>query len=484
MLDAVLAVLVCLAPLALVAPASAAGCSVHGAIGAYWSSVGGDGSFLGPCVTGEQAVPGGVRQRFRSGSVLWSPATGARSVHGAIELAYDRAGGPASRLGLPTTHETPTPHRTGAFHHFQGGSVYWSPSTGAHLVVGGVRDTWAAHGWEDGPLGFPRSGEVARGPGVRADFEGGAVLWSPSTGAHAVRGAIVRRWDELGGELGPVGFPLTSELATPIKAGAFNHFLGGSVYWSPTTGAHLVLGAIRERWAALGWEGGWLGFPVTSEQAVPGGARSDFSGGSITWDGRTGAVTATPGPRPSSQSTVHTVTAADLPASWRPGCPVGPADLRRLRLSHVDLAGADRTGELVVHADEVVPVLRIFARLHEARFPVARMERVDAFGGSDAASMDANNTSAFNCRRRTGGTAWSEHAYGRAVDVNPVQNPYVSGTTVLPEAGRAYLDRSRVRPGMAVPGSPVVDAFAGQGWGWGGLWSRSRDYQHFSRSGR
>ncbi len=425
------AVLIAFAPLADPL-AAAAPCRTAGAIGDYWASVGGDRSFLGPCVTDEQPVRAGVEQRFRDGAVYWSAATGARSVHGAVRVAYDAMGGPSSRLGLPTTHELPTPGRPGAYHHFTGGSIYWSEATGAHLVAGSIRDRWAAQGWENGPLGFPT----------------------------------------------------TSEQATPVKAGAYSHFAGGSVYWSPSTGAHPVVGDIRARWAALGWENSALGFPASAEYPVAGGARSDFTGGSISWEARTRQTTVTTGPRPSFTFSVQSVTAADLPNSYRAGCPVPPQDLRLLRMSHVDFAGAERTGEMVVHADEVTQVLRVFARVHEGRFPIARMERIDAFGGSDDASMRANNSSAFNCRRSTGGSGWSEHAYGRALDLNPVQNPYVSGDTVLPESGRAYLDRGNRRPGMLLAGDPVVQALAAQGWSWGGAWTRPRDYQHFSRSGR
>ena len=466
------------------APAQAADCQALGGIGEYWRSVGGESSFLGPCLTGELPVAGGVVQHFRGGSVFWSPATGAHSVHGAIREAYDASGGPGSRLGFPTTSETPTPARPGAYNHFAGGSIYWSPATGAHLVVGGIRETWARLGWENSPLGFPRTDEMPVPGGAASGFEGGSVLWTPGTGAHAVWGAIRERWSAFGAEGGRLGFPTTSELPTPVKAGAYNHFQGGSVYWSQATGARMVIGAIRERWASLGWENSSLGFPVSDEYTVPGGARSDFSGGSITWDARTGAVDVLPGGRPSFTFSVSPVTAGDLPSTYRAGCPVPPQDLRLLRMAHVDFAGSHRIGEMVVHADQALPVLRVFARLHEARFLIARMERVDVFGGSDAASMDANNTSAFNCRRTTSGTVWSEHAYGRAVDVNPVQNPYVSGSTVLPEAGRAYLDRSFRRPGMVVAGDAAVQAFAASGWGWGGAWTGSKDYQHFSRSGR
>ena len=147
---------------------------------------------------------------------------------------------------------------------------------------------------------------------------------------------------------------------------------------------------------------------------------------------------------------------------------------------------APHTGELVVHRDVAGDVVHVFRALFDARFPIRRMVLIDAYGGDDGRSMAANNTSAFNCRRSTGDpSAWSEHADGRAVDINPVQNPYVSSTgAVEPEAGEAYTDRSRNAPGMIRAGGVVVRAFRSIGWGWGGNWTRSKDYQHFSRSGR
>ena len=124
----------------------------------------------------------------------------------------------------------------------------------------------------------------------------------------------------------------------------------------------------------------------------------------------------------------------------------------------------------------------VFRALYEQRFPIRRMRLVDAYDGSDARSMAADNTSAFNCRKVTGGTTWSEHSYGRAVDLNPVQNPYVAGSTVAPPAGASYVDRSPLRKGMVTPG--VRSAFASIGWGWGGSWATKKDYQHFSATGR
>ena len=184
------------------------------------------------------------------------------------------------------------------------------------------------------------------------------------------------------------------------------------------------------------------------------------------------------------RSDVLPVTAARLGSSHRAGCPTAVSDLRLLRVTHLGFDGRARTGELVVHRTQATKVVEVFRRLYAARFPVQRMVTVDRYGGDDDASMEANNTSAYNCRTTTGGSAFSEHAYGTALDVNPVQNPYVRGTTVLPEAGRAYTDRSRVRPGMVTSGDVVVRSFAAAGWGWGGDFRTLKDYQHFSVSGR
>ena len=187
---------------------------------------------------------------------------------------------------------------------------------------------------------------------------------------------------------------------------------------------------------------------------------------------------------PFSHSTSR-VTAADLPHSWHRGCPVAPASLRRLRLGYWGFDGRAHTGALIVNVKAVPSLTRVFSRLYAARFPIQRMRPIDAYGGSDERSLDADNTAAFNCRFAvaSGPKRWSVHAYGLAVDVNPVENPYVLGSSVHPRAGRAYLDRSRYRPGMAVAGRLLVRAFAAAGWQWGGRWTGSPDYQHFSASG-
>jgi len=179
------------------------------------------------------------------------------------------------------------------------------------------------------------------------------------------------------------------------------------------------------------------------------------------------------------------VTRAELGASWHAGCPVGAGRLRLVRVSYVGFDGKAHTGAIVVNAGVVPAVERVFARLYAARFPIRRMIPIAHYGGSDNRSMAADNTSGFNCRYAvtTGPKVWSVHAYGEAIDVNTVENPYYEAGRWLPAAGRRYADRSDVRPGMAVPDGTLVEAFASVGWYWGGRWTGSPDYQHFSSTG-
>jgi poly-gamma-glutamate synthesis protein (capsule biosynthesis protein) len=175
-------------------------------------------------------------------------------------------------------------------------------------------------------------------------------------------------------------------------------------------------------------------------------------------------------------------------SSHHPGCPLRLADLRYLRLSSVGFDGRTHLGELVVHEDFAKALSEVFHRLYDARWPIRRMHLVDDYRGDDDRSMAANNTSAYNCRRVAGTARWSAHASGAALDLNPVQNPYVTGSSVQPPAGARFagIDRSRravVPPGVIREGDVVVHAFAAIGWEWGGHWSTAHDYQHFSASG-
>ncbi len=188
---------------------------------------------------------------------------------------------------------------------------------------------------------------------------------------------------------------------------------------------------------------------------------------------------------PPFHATVSPVSAAGLGRSWHAGCPVGPAQLRRLFVSYVGFDGRAHRGELVVNRAVTVEVTSVFRSLYSRRFPIRRMRPVSFYGASDDRSAAADNTSAFNCRYAvaSGPKRWSAHAYGEAIDVNDVENPYLEGRRVIPPAGARFRDRSRSRPGMAVAGGVLVRAFASVGWSWGGRWAATPDYQHFSKTG-
>ena len=169
--------------------------------------------------------------------------------------------------------------------------------------------------------------------------------------------------------------------------------------------------------------------------------------------------------------------------SWHRGCPVGFGQLRLLRVDHWGFDGEVHHGRLVVNRDSAQPMLQTMRELYRLRFPIRRMRLVDAYGADDHRSMDADNTSAFNCRFVAGTSRWSEHAYGHAIDVNPIENPYVtSDGYVSPQAGVPYKDRARQAEGLIHRQGPVIAAFRNIGWQWAGV-SWPKDYQHFSVSG-
>lgn len=175
-------------------------------------------------------------------------------------------------------------------------------------------------------------------------------------------------------------------------------------------------------------------------------------------------------------------------STWNELCPVAPQDLRYVTVSFWGFDGGHHTGELIVGADEADNIVAVFAQLHAIRFPIEQMRIVtpsDVFGRPTG---DGNNTASYVCRQVTGGTGFSEHASGLAIDINPFQNPYQRDEVVIPALASSYLDRSNLRPGMIVAGDPAGDvaiaAFAAAGWAWGGNWNSLKDYQHFALNNR
>jgi D-alanyl-D-alanine carboxypeptidase len=226
---------------------------------------------------------------------------------------------------------------------------------------------------------------------------------------------------------------------------------------------------------------------VTSRQVDPSGGRSPSI--PVPNPSATRRPPSSPKVQPigwdSTVSVIDAKTRARMRYSWRRGCPVRLKDLRLVTMTHWGFDGAYHIGEMVLHRRVVDDVLKVFRKMFDARFPIRRMRLVDVYRGDDDRSMAADNTSAFNCRKVTGGSDWSQHSYGWAIDINPVENPYVSrGGRILPPSGERYADRSRRARGMIHRGDLLYRAFISIGWGWGGNWGSIKDYQHFSLTGR
>lgn len=173
--------------------------------------------------------------------------------------------------------------------------------------------------------------------------------------------------------------------------------------------------------------------------------------------------------------------------SWRKGCPVGLEDLRYLRIKHLNFNGEEQMGEMIVHKEVSEEVTEIFKALYKAGYPIKKMRLVSDYKGSDWQSIESDNTSAFNCRAATGSKTWSKHSYGKAIDINPIENPYISRKGYIShKASKIYRNRVHQKSTYAdkavlLKGDKAVQLFKKHGWEWGGDWSGVKDYQHFSK---
>jgi uncharacterized protein with LGFP repeats len=182
-----------------------------------------------------------------------------------IQQKYSDLGGEGGFLGKPTMGLGTCPDGIGYFVHYQGGSIYWTPSTGAHEIHGAIREKWKSIGWEQSALGYPVTDESVTPDriGRYNHFQHGSIYWTPSTDAHEIHGAIREKWKSMGWELSQLGYPVTDESLTPDGVGRYNHFQNGSIYWTPSTNAHEIHGAIKAKWASMGWETSYLGYPLS-----------------------------------------------------------------------------------------------------------------------------------------------------------------------------------------------------------------------------
>lgn len=243
------------------------------------------GAAVGPEVSGLK--DGGSFQNFQNGALIYSPASGARVSTGAIRNTWASMGFEGGRMGYPVSDEVGGLRNGGVFQNYQGGAIIWSPKTGAQISVGAIRNKWAETGFENGGLGYPVTGEIGglRNGGVFQNFEGGSVLWSPSTGAHISVGGIRTVWAATGYESGRLGYPVTDEVGGLRNGGVYQNYEGGAIIWSPATGGFVSFGGIRSIWASTGFEGGRLGYPTSNEYATGanGEVAQNYEGGVIHW---------------------------------------------------------------------------------------------------------------------------------------------------------------------------------------------------------
>ncbi|WP_416067330.1 LGFP repeat-containing protein [Rhizobium sp. ZK1] len=292
----------------LIASGIAYAFAVYGAIGEKYNALGGPGGVMGQALSDEADAPyGGRFNNFQNGAIYWHPSIGAFAVWGDISTKWNEFN--RVEFGYPITDELGTPDGRGRFNHFRAlqvegapeASIYWTSETGAHATYGAIRDKWARLGWETF-LGYPITDESGTPDGVgrfnhfrRLDNGAEAsVYWTSQTGAYAVYGAIREKWAQLGWETF-LGYPITDESGTPDGVGRFNHFrrldngAEASIYWTPRTGARAVWGAIRDKWSSMGWERSELGYPVSDEYQDGSYRRSDFEKGFIRWSPQGGA---------------------------------------------------------------------------------------------------------------------------------------------------------------------------------------------------
>ncbi|HEU5000873.1 MAG TPA: SpoIID/LytB domain-containing protein [Lapillicoccus sp.] len=259
-----------------------------GAIKAYYLGAGGSGGAFRFPVSDEYSVPGGAAEDFETARVYWSSDFGTAHVWGGIKVAYDRWGA-AAALGVPTGAEHAV--SGGSEQVFARGRVLWSSATDAHPLWGAIEQGWTNRGGL-GAMGFAATDELRDGPVAYQNFQVGQVVWSASTGAHATWGAIRATWTGRSGWRGPLGLPVTDE--TGVAGGTAQGFQGGVVAWKQDAGASVVWGAIGARYVKEGSAAGALGLPLGNEQATATGATQAFEHGHITWDAATNTTQVTP----------------------------------------------------------------------------------------------------------------------------------------------------------------------------------------------
>ncbi|MEU4313445.1 hypothetical protein [Nocardia sp. NPDC024068] len=261
---------------------------VCGAIRDKYNALGGPNSFLLWPTSGELTNPDGAGKRttFQNGPIYWSAGGGAHPVVNHFFAAWQRNGWEAGVLGYPTSDEIVNPDGVGRRQHFQRGDIYWRLNE-AYAIGGAIRDRWIQLGAEAGALGYPTTDEIVAGKydGRYNNFENGTITWSGTTGLDVLYGPFRDKWAAVGREGGTLGYPTTDEQVTPNGLGRYALFEGGSIYRkNGAPGPFTVAGAIRQQWGDSGWEAGRFGFPTSDEYDLDGGRAQDFEGGTLAWN--------------------------------------------------------------------------------------------------------------------------------------------------------------------------------------------------------
>ncbi|WP_246657711.1 GH25 family lysozyme [Arthrobacter yangruifuii] len=277
--------------------ATGAQVSPNGAIRTAYQKQGFESGSLGYPTSGQVCgiKDNGCYQNYQGGAILWSPATGAQpSPSGAIRTAYQKHGFENGGLGYPTGAEVCGIKNNGCYQDFQGGAILWSSATGAQVSPNGpVRTAYQKQGFESGTLGYPTGGQVCgiRDNGCYQNYQGGAILWSPATGAQpSPNGAIRTAYQKQGFENGGLGYPTSGEVCGIKDNGCYQNYQGGAITWTKSVGAHPTAGEIRRKWQSTGFEKGVLGYPTADESCKAGKCTQPFQGGRIDWTKAGGAV--------------------------------------------------------------------------------------------------------------------------------------------------------------------------------------------------
>lgn len=361
----------------------------------------------------------------------------------AIQVRYDALGGAKGVLGASTSEVTTV--SMGYLRTFAHGRIYYSSTTGAHEVLAGLLLTYFLKlGADAGSLGLPTGAPFDGGKGSTAQaFVKGRIYYTRATGARGVYGTTLARYRALDGARGVLGLPTVGSLPSKVKDVRVTHFQSGRIYsGAKAGGVRKVVGAINTRYTAIGAEGSWIGLPTALATKTSYGSSQSFAHAAIHYY----SSTKTAQVRLAFSTSVKTPKAADVPYTYRSGCPVGPSSLRMITLTYRNWAGDDARGTIVVRSSVVGAITSVFEKAHHVGWPFRRVTPVDTYKGSDVKSMEADNTSAFNCRKVTGNPyRLSQHSYGNAIDINTYENPYVANGKVYPEGSDTYLNRKNHR---------------------------------------